>query len=205
MDKFPQRIKQLRKEKRMTQEELGKKLGMTKTGISYWESNKTSPPIDSLYKLCDIFNVSMDYIVGFTDDRYSDDHSSYPLEATEIFNIFERNYKNTLNSLNLDEKKIFLSFLNNGTKLFEKDNIDYYKDINTIAENLVSIFNDVVFSSDVYYTRDKYGVITSKDKDYTPTIKEKIKLNNLYLDEINKILKNIIEKNLENAIDKNND
>lgn len=61
------RIKQLRKEKGMLQSELATLLNTTNDTISLWELDKRSPDVEDLKKLCLIFNVSADYLLGLTD------------------------------------------------------------------------------------------------------------------------------------------
>lgn len=58
------RIRELRKNKRMTQEEFGKALGVASNTISYWESNKKKPDYDTIIKIAKLFNVSTDYLFG---------------------------------------------------------------------------------------------------------------------------------------------
>lgn len=61
---FAERIKKLRIDNNYTQSELAKKTGLTPTGISYWESGKAMPNYDTLKRLSDLFNVSIDYLTG---------------------------------------------------------------------------------------------------------------------------------------------
>lgn len=61
---FGERIKNLRNQKKMTQQELGNVVGLTSTGISYWESGKAIPNFETMTKLSDYFGVSIDYLTG---------------------------------------------------------------------------------------------------------------------------------------------
>lgn len=61
---FANRIKQLRIENNLTQKDIAEKLGMTPTGISYWESGNAVPNYETLKKLADLFNVSIDFLIG---------------------------------------------------------------------------------------------------------------------------------------------
>ncbi|WP_160198824.1 helix-turn-helix domain-containing protein [Senegalia massiliensis] len=63
------RIRELRKEFNLTQEELGKKVGQTKSNISKYETGALEPGIDTLNSLARIFDVSIDYLLGNTDQR----------------------------------------------------------------------------------------------------------------------------------------
>ena len=58
------RIRQLRKQKKMTQKELAEHLQIADSTLSYWEMGKYEPDIDSLKKLSRFFLVPIDYIVG---------------------------------------------------------------------------------------------------------------------------------------------
>ncbi|WP_050184329.1 helix-turn-helix domain-containing protein [Domibacillus robiginosus] len=62
-----ERLKKLRKEKKLTQEELGKKVNVTKVSISGYETGNRSPDSETLQKLADFFNVSIDYLLGRSD------------------------------------------------------------------------------------------------------------------------------------------
>ncbi|MBE7082232.1 MAG: helix-turn-helix transcriptional regulator [Clostridiales bacterium] len=57
-------IKELRKEKKLTQTELAKLLNTTQDTISLWELGKSLPSVIDLVNLCKIFNVSADYLLG---------------------------------------------------------------------------------------------------------------------------------------------
>ncbi|MBE2905366.1 helix-turn-helix transcriptional regulator [Anoxybacillus flavithermus] len=62
------RLKRLRLEKKLTQEELGKKINVTKVSISGYENGNRTPDTETLQKLADFFNVTTDYLLGRTDD-----------------------------------------------------------------------------------------------------------------------------------------
>ncbi len=58
------RIRELRKAKHMTQSELGKELNLTKVSISCYENGSRIPSLETLYKLCDIFGVTLPELAG---------------------------------------------------------------------------------------------------------------------------------------------
>lgn len=64
---FKERLKELRIEKNLTQDKLAKLVGMSKMTISHWESGYCEPSIAQLIILSDLFEVSVDYLVGKTD------------------------------------------------------------------------------------------------------------------------------------------
>lgn len=62
------KIIRLRQDKDITQKELAKLLHIDQSMISYYEKNKKRPSFEVLTKIADIFNVSIDYLMGRTDD-----------------------------------------------------------------------------------------------------------------------------------------
>lgn len=67
--KYYERIKELREDNDMSQEKLSKLLNIGQQTLSQYESNKRKLPIDLLEKYAVIFNVSIDYIMGLTNDQ----------------------------------------------------------------------------------------------------------------------------------------
>jgi transcriptional regulator with XRE-family HTH domain len=63
------RLCQLREENRLTQKELAKHLGLTGRAIGYYEAEERCPAPDTLNKIADFFNVSIDWLFGRTDIR----------------------------------------------------------------------------------------------------------------------------------------
>lgn len=63
-----ERIKQLRKENGMTQVDMAQKLGVTKGTVSTWETNSRVPGFETLNQMCDMFQRSLDYLMGRSDD-----------------------------------------------------------------------------------------------------------------------------------------
>ena len=57
-------LKELRREKKLTQEELGEKVGVTNKTISKWENGNYMPPIDVLMQLSEIHNVTINEILA---------------------------------------------------------------------------------------------------------------------------------------------
>lgn len=67
-----QRIKQLRKEKGITQEQLAQVIGMERSTVGKYETG-TMPCPDILSTMADYFNVSIEYLIGKSDYRYTKD------------------------------------------------------------------------------------------------------------------------------------
>jgi len=64
---FGKRVSELRKQHKISQEELSKKIGVHQNVIGRYEREEAKPSIDVANKLADIFKVSLDYLVGKTD------------------------------------------------------------------------------------------------------------------------------------------
>lgn len=112
-----QRIKELREEKGMTQEELGKLVNVSKASFSKYEANAIEPNTITIIFLANFFNVSLDYLYGRTNYR-KPILSKEDFEASLLSSEFAEKYapltaeqKKTLNSLvevwekEKDEKK----------------------------------------------------------------------------------------------------
>ena len=67
MSTYSNRIKELRINKSLSQEQLADRLGVTKQAISQMERGVRKPSVPMLEALCDIFNVSTDYLLGKED------------------------------------------------------------------------------------------------------------------------------------------
>ena len=72
MATFAERLKFLRKEKKLTQQELADKLGMSRVGYGYWEKGSREPDLKMLLKLSELLNASLDYLMGNSDYNFMD-------------------------------------------------------------------------------------------------------------------------------------
>jgi len=64
--KLAENIQMLRKEKKLTQEELANIFGVTSQSISKWELGLSCPDITTLPKIAEFFEVSIDELMGYT-------------------------------------------------------------------------------------------------------------------------------------------
>lgn len=63
------RLKQLRDEFGFDQKEMGRKLNITSSAYGYYEQGRNEPPLETLVKIAEIFNVTTDYLLGRSDIR----------------------------------------------------------------------------------------------------------------------------------------
>ncbi len=98
---FYQKLQELRKSKGITQEELAKKLYVSRTAVSKWESNRGYPNLESLKDIAKFFSVSVDEL----------------LSSNELLNIAEKDQTETKNNFKslvfslLDLSVLLLLFL----------------------------------------------------------------------------------------------
>lgn len=60
-----EKLRLLREKRELNQTELGKAVNMTQRKISYIENDKYEPSMEDIKALCQFFNVSADYLLGF--------------------------------------------------------------------------------------------------------------------------------------------
>ncbi|WP_230202465.1 helix-turn-helix domain-containing protein [Paenibacillus ihumii] len=65
---FAERFKNLRLEKSISQQDIAASLGVDRSIVSHWERGTRIPSLDIAYALADYFDVSLDYLVGRSDD-----------------------------------------------------------------------------------------------------------------------------------------
>lgn len=76
MPSFGQRLRELRTENNLTQEELAAHFGLHKTRISQYELDKRQADDEMKKKFAIYFNVSLDWLMGLTDMRNYTDNST---------------------------------------------------------------------------------------------------------------------------------
>lgn len=77
------KIRKLREKRGLTQTELGNLISVGKTTISNYETNYSSPDVETIKKIADYFNVSTDYLLGRGDDPEKDLPSYYIDQDTQ--------------------------------------------------------------------------------------------------------------------------
>lgn len=65
---YGERMKSLRKERKVPQQQLADLMGVKIRGYQYYEKEQTEPTIKALIALADFYGVTIDYLVGRTDD-----------------------------------------------------------------------------------------------------------------------------------------
>lgn len=81
------RIKQLRKQKGLTQKEMAEAVGVGVSTVAMWESGKRTPSFKLLNDLSDLFDKSIDYILGTSDDDRSPSLNDAQIEQLGTWEI----------------------------------------------------------------------------------------------------------------------
>lgn len=93
------RLKQLRKEKGLTLDEIQNKTGIKRGTYNNYENGVTEPKLETWQKLANFFNVPVDYLLGISKDRSTltiDDLNSEEQEAYErITDMLSQEYPQT--------------------------------------------------------------------------------------------------------------
>ena len=92
---FSERLKKLRKQAQLTQVDVAKKLGISQPAYASWEHGVKKPTQENLVKIAQVLNVSVDYLVGNSEEKIDE------LDNIEL--LFRMNSK----GLTDEEKEIF--------------------------------------------------------------------------------------------------
>ena len=164
-EKIGKFILELRKEKKMTQQELALKIGVTDRAISKWENGRGMPDLSLMKPLCDKLGISINELI-----------SGEKINKKEYQDRFEENIFNTINYSQKQIKKtrnkyviiiviivLFLIVLatlfgidinrmkNNEPVVFSTWGFDYFPPVNLDEEKIInSIENYVVANGDEY-------------------------------------------------------
>lgn len=77
---FGERLKKLREQSSMIQDEVSEKLGISARTLGYYENEDRRPNPEMIVKLADFYNVTSDYILGLSDNP----HNNYELSNSEV-------------------------------------------------------------------------------------------------------------------------
>lgn len=67
MNTLGEKIRQLRKERKLSQTQLAEILSTSQDTVSLWEIGKSLPDVNSIIAMCRYFEVSADYLLGLED------------------------------------------------------------------------------------------------------------------------------------------
>ena len=91
---FGETLQKLRKQKGWSQEELAERLELTRQTVSKWELEQSTPDLDYIIKLCDLFQVSADYLIR-------GGHTAEKQETAPAINVESTNSTNDMKPIML--------------------------------------------------------------------------------------------------------
>lgn len=207
------RINQMRKELNLTQEELALKLGLKgKSSIANYESGKITPSDEIKLKMCDVFNCTMDYLMGKTENKTIDNISIVELRKyyEEQANVVLKNkYINEFLKLNLTNVEInnLIEIISSEKKLTNKNNYLMLDDIFSVLSlnHNEYVVNQVKCLIKNYY-QEKLNILEEKINATKKQIQNTEKrLTEEHIDELHPIISGktsaSLKENLEALID----
>lgn len=108
MKSFARRFKELRESHGYTQDELAEKLGIQRPTIAGYESTEKNriPREETLHKIADLFNTSIDYLMGRTNDPSPSKNPYYALTDKDERDI-AKDLERMMNDLESNEAMAF--------------------------------------------------------------------------------------------------
>ena len=104
------KITELRKKRGWSQEELAEKVDVTRQSVSKWESAQSTPDLDKILKLAEIFEVTTDELLK-AEQRLEDEKSSEKNDKNEKKKICEKITRNAEErKVTAEEAQEFLEF-----------------------------------------------------------------------------------------------
>ena len=86
---FGERLRELRKGKGLTQQQLADRLSVAKSIVSYYESGDRFPSYDVLIRIAGLFHVTTDYLLGLERKRVIDVSGLSESEIAAVMNIVD--------------------------------------------------------------------------------------------------------------------
>lgn len=84
MSTFGEILRTLRKERKISSDQLGEALGVSGEAVRMWERGTRSPRKMAQMALCDYFGVSMDYLNGRSIYKNEDEHAYFEMMEEEL-------------------------------------------------------------------------------------------------------------------------
>ena len=154
------RLKELRQEKKLTQQELAKEIGVSKLTILNWEKGEHQIKSEKAQQLADIFGVSVGYLLGFNND----DVTEYEIDFHN--NVMEKMNKEafvrfldyiSLSDIVLSDKQIEMIFyqlqdlseLNSNYRYTETDT-EKLKSMYSVKSNYIPTENILKVTNSLY-------------------------------------------------------
>lgn len=128
------RLKSLREDADLSQKELAKLLGVSPSTIGMYEAGKRTPDSEMLTRICDFFNITVDYLIGRSNIKNPQCSTSKKTEQSHLTDD-EKNILNLYKKLNDKDKAKVEGIMEN--------KIDEYKDSKKIISSTCQNIEDI--------------------------------------------------------------
>lgn len=165
INKFPDNLKMIRKQSQLSQEELGKKINVSKQTISKYEKGIAEPNFHTLVEISKVFNCSLDSLVFGNIKLKSKNPTLLNLEIEKKMNLFTKEISDTINNYfeydnNLNSTEEYSEELCN----FDIIDSCYYKNLNSIDIDFYTNNNIIIFNA------PKYKHLADNELKYIPIL-----------------------------------
>ena len=155
---FGKRIVELRKKRGLTQAELARSIGISRSALSLYEIEKREPDIDTLGKLSTLFEVPVGYILG--KEQEITDYANYTMDTPEFALDFKMRIRDLLAEQKMSEEEFAERA---GFNYEEKDSYLYGNRIPSI-EDLIKIAGALSVSTDYLLNITKRKCISAEEE-----------------------------------------
>lgn len=91
-----EKLKNLRKERGLTQEQVSENLGITYQAYAHYENGRRKPDPEMLIKLSDFFNITVDKLIGHAPKERSQQENTEEQYILQLFNLLNSSRKKML-------------------------------------------------------------------------------------------------------------
>ncbi|PZL72168.1 XRE family transcriptional regulator [Enterococcus plantarum] len=95
---FNERLLKMRKNAELTQEELAKRINVSKQSVGSWERGRTEPSIETITELANVLNTTTDYLLGRTNQPTQNN-----IDSTNIGNNITSHFRLNTSDMNIDD------------------------------------------------------------------------------------------------------
>lgn len=155
---FGERLKQLRKEKKVSQKTLADALFISQQAIAKWESDKSSPNPETVRKIAEYFNVSTDYLLEVDSENKKAPPQSDGTFEPELTDKDELDISRRLDAMLSDLDKSDSALMFDGEPLDDESRA-------LLIESLESSIRLAKLINKRKYTPKKYRKGTANDRD----------------------------------------
>lgn len=114
MERFGQRLASIRKEKKMSQNDLAKRVGVARPSVTQWESGAKIPSMASLEKISSALDVSLDWLTGKSDKPFTVEEQQFVKKIEDAVPVDQiaKEHPISINGKVLTEKqkKLFIAY-----------------------------------------------------------------------------------------------